>query len=302
MAHEGEETSVAFVVTGFGPFRGVSDNPTTTIVNALPSHLADLATAAAASTAISKEDEDCDDATGSARISCSNAKMLASNTTTHIFETSAQDVKRTIDDLYGSPGGGNINMTHTGSTDVVLLHLGVNYLGVNFQVERAAYNDASFRVPDERGFQPKGECIISEELNEGGCLDDDDDVRRTAAPPYGHKLSTTLNVPSLVHKMSTERGYGDCVKVSSDPGRFVCNYAYCYSLHKASRHNETAAAAALQLDEGAVRAFPCETVHSLFLHVPPFRVVKMEKQIDFVCDLMDLISAELAKLRAQNRR
>ena len=277
---------MAFVVTGFGPFRGVSDNPTTTIVNALPSHLADLSAAA------TKEDH-CD-GTGCASVSSVNAQYLASNTTTHIFETSAQDVKKSIDDLF-TAGGGTINAT--GCKDVVLLHLGVNYKGKWFQLESAAYNDASFCVPDERGYQPKGECIVSAEENEESCSCEVD-LKRMIAPPYGHKLSTTLKVPSLVQNMSSKRGYGNCVMSSSDPGRFVCNYAYCYSLHKSSRYNETAAAA-IQSGVGADGDYCCTTVHSLFLHVPPFHVVEMETQMAFVCDLMDLIQAELAKSRGR---
>ena len=199
-----------FIVTGFGPFRGVANNPTTTIVEELPSFL------------ISEE------ARRSVGLRSCTPKELASNVTTHIFETSAEDVRRWQDDWFDrlsqeverihppktSTCAGNNGGNETGAgTDaaatlcgnrrnVVLIHLGVHYKAECFHLESSAYNEASFRVPDERGHQPKDECVLP--TGDGGC------ARR------GEKLSTTLKVPPLVKGM-VSRGHPS--KLSGDPGR-----------------------------------------------------------------------------------
>lgn len=39
------------------------------------------------------------------------------------------------------------------------LHLGVNEISTEFAIEAVAYNEATFRVPDECNFQPTKEAI-----------------------------------------------------------------------------------------------------------------------------------------------
>ena len=263
-----------FIVTGFGPFRGVANNPTTTIVEELPSFL------------ISEE------ARRSVGLRSCTPKELASNVTTHIFETSAEDVRRWQDDWFDrlsqeverihppktSTCAGNNGGNETGAgTDaaatlcgnrrnVVLIHLGVHYKAECFHLESSAYNEASFRVPDERGFRPRDECVLS---TDGGCA-----ARR------GEKLSTTLMVPPLVKGM-VSRGHPS--KLSGDPGRFfVCNYTYCYSLDKCRRFNTTGANEADR-----------PTLYSIFVHVPLFQISGKEEQLKFVVGLMDEISMQL---------
>ena len=59
------------------------------------------------------------------------------------------------------------------------------------------------------------------------------------------------------------------MKVSSDPGRFVCNFIYFKSLMRAAAHN---------------------CWHALFVHVPPFAAVKEEVQQQFAISLLGRIS------------
>lgn len=73
---------------------------------------------------------------------------------------------------------------------------------------RDVFAEATFRVADERGWEPTEECIDGE-----GKL--------------GHKLSTALPVSNLCAKL---RKKGFVVDVSKDPGRFVCNWIYFCSL------------------------------------------------------------------------
>ena len=257
-----------YMVTGFGPFLGVAENPTTTIVNDLHTYLTNV----------------CD-----IGLSSCTPKRLASNVTTHIFETSAEDVRQWQDEWFdrlsrgvecGSTtrGGGETDseaaaaeLSDQGGNDVVLLHLGVHYKAKCFHLESSAYNDASFRVPDERGYQPNHECVLSAG---DGC--------------HGDRLSTTLNVPVLVKKMES-RGYPS--KLSGDPGRFVCNYTYCYSLHKCNQYNSTVptpdTARVVDLVNTPKRR---PTLSSLFVHVPLFHVTGKEEQLEFLAVLLDEIS------------
>jgi pyroglutamyl-peptidase len=195
---------VAFIVTGFGPFRNAQENPTTVICNHLMKHL--------------------------------NGTSLACRTTTRVMETSAQAARAELDTLELSD-----------STTTVMLHLGVNYKGTQFQLEQCAYNDATFRIPDEQGYQPRNLSIVPE---------------RT----FNTCLKTLLNVNDICSNMN------DLVFVSTDPGRFVCNYTYFYSLNKTQA-----------LDK----------VHSLFLHVPPFSVIQEEEQMSVVVKLMQCIDQQL---------
>ena len=63
------------------------------------------------------------------------------------------------------------------------------------------------------------------------------------------------------------------VIVSTDPGRFVCNYTYYYSLTK-TQHDEQ--------------------VYSLFVHVPPFSVVPQEEQLKTIVAIMNCIDGKLS--------
>jgi pyroglutamyl-peptidase len=217
---------------------------------------------------------------------------LASNVTTHIFETSAEDVRRWQDDWFdrlsqeaehgGNETGAGAAATLCGNRrNVVLIHLGVHYKAECFHLESSAYNVASFRVPDERGYQPRDECVLS---TEGGC------ARRE------EKLSTTLKVPPLVKGM-VSRGHPS--KLSGDPGRFVCNYTYCYSLDKCRRFNATAPTTSDSSFDACTSSTGANktdrpTLYSIFVHVPLFQISGKEEQLEFVVGLMDEISMQLA--------
>ena len=42
---------------------------------------------------------------------------------------------------------------------LVFIHLGVHNAGTCISLERTAYNNMTFRFPDQHGFQPDGVCI-----------------------------------------------------------------------------------------------------------------------------------------------
>jgi len=92
---------------------------------------------------------------------------------------------------------------------IVLIHLGVDYKGKTFKLETTAFNEASFRIPDEDGYQPNKEQM--DEKN-----------------PLSERLSSSLNLEKICVDMR-DRGFD--VGISGDRGRFVCNYTYWLSLN-----------------------------------------------------------------------
>lgn len=75
---------------------------------------------------------------------------------------------------------------------------------------------------------------------------------------------TSLNLQALTQHLQL-RGFD--VDISKDAGRFVCNWVYFNSLKLAKEHGASA----------------------LFVHVPPVSVVPIEKQIQFISQLLTCI-------------
>ena len=205
---------VQFVLTSFGPFRGVAVNPTQILLERFRAR-------------------DC-------------------SVPTVLVETSAEAACDAIEDIH------NTYSPLLKDRTVVVVHLGVNYRGKTFQIEQCAYNDASFRIPDQKGFQPQKECILTKS-------------------DHGKCLKTTLDVNRLCEDLKAR---GEPVVVSTDPGRFVCNYLYCLSLESCIEANRLSG-------EGSQR------IHSLFIHVPPFHVIPEERQLDFISRVMKHVEAAI---------
>jgi pyrrolidone-carboxylate peptidase len=60
---------------------------------------------------------------------------------------------------------------------------------------------------------------------------------------------------------------------SVDPGRYICNYTYFYSMVKFQSHGEHSQT----------------PFHTLFLHVPPYSVASPKEQLEAVVRLMEII-------------
>lgn len=95
----------------------------------------------------------------------------------------------------------------------VFLHFGVNTQEKTLRLEQYAWNEADFRIPDERGWKPVKESIIKE-------------------LPFQTPLETNLPVEMINHSLTN---IGHNVVVSNDPGRFVCNYVFMHSLYDAKK-------------------------------------------------------------------
>jgi len=202
-------------VTGFGPFQGVDNNPTTHLMKMLPIYLKD--------NPLNEQAE------------------IASFT---VLETSG------IGSLFGLCKRLQQNKAMAWREEeikVVWLHLGVDSSCKKFALERVAYNEANFKCADEREWQPTDQSIILDSAV--SCL------------------GTTLDVDVLEENLS-DKGFK--VRVSDDPGRFVCNWIYFLSLHFASMESS-----------GDV---------SLFVHVPPFTEISENKQCEFVRALVEEIT------------
>jgi len=158
-------SNVTLVLTGFGRFHGMTDNPTTHIVEAIT------------------------------EMYNNSAPPSVGKFVSRIIVVSATEVTTAANELLEL---GDDNR-------IVFLHLGVDAVrDGKFRLELNAFNDASFRAPDEDGCQPDAEQIVKDE-------------------EFGNKIVTTLPLESYVEKL-TERGY--LVETSESAGRFLCNYIY----------------------------------------------------------------------------
>ncbi len=168
---------VHLLVTGFGKFAGVPTNPTELLVNNLEAFLA----------------------------SSSCARPLQSNACVRsckVLKVSASSVKEHL----GSLAAGLDGELGVGDGDVVILvHFGVDVSATRFKLERQAYNEANFRLPDEDGWQPAHEEIAPSAQGAPGVV------------------ATRLDVDVVAQRL---RDAGFDVAVSRDPGRYVCNYTY----------------------------------------------------------------------------
>ena len=155
-------TSCYFIITGFGPFAGVPNNPTSILIRHLQEQLD------------TKQ----------------NKHMYA----TYILETSAEYVREKISDIYK----GLIQSSSENSKDIIIiLHLGVNYCGRRFHLEQNAFNDATFRVADERGYRPNKELVLAQHTTNNGTSSESNHE-------WGKCLRTTLDVQSLCNDLQKE--------------------------------------------------------------------------------------------------
>jgi len=195
---------VEFHVTGFKKFHGVADNPTEILVAKIEEYMRTHGMPSGA--------------------------QLGSCT---ILETAGEGALAPLLQLLNAPHEGierPLIMSTTGDSQgvqlsrgllsvphkrIVWVHFGVNSVSNNFAVERRAVNEATFRCPDELGWQPQREPIV---LEDG---------------PTSFIRETTIPVRDIVGHLKKE---GFDVMESYDAGRFVCNYVYYHSLHQAQKN------------------------------------------------------------------
>jgi pyroglutamyl-peptidase len=107
---------------------------------------------------------------------------------------------------------------NTDQMPTIFIHFGVHGRATAINLEMCAWNEASFRVADERGWTPMHEKIVES---------------RDAKLP----LWTSVDVPYTIEKLLIR---GHKVIPSTDAGRFVCNWIFYNSLHLCSSATEHA--------------------------------------------------------------
>jgi pyrrolidone-carboxylate peptidase len=89
------------------------------------------------------------------------------------------------------------------------------------------------------------------------------------ACPLGEAVGTALPLDQVKEEL-VGRGFRETI-VSTDPGRYICNYIYYKSLCRAWKSGGK--------------------VHSLFVHFPSEATVPIERQKEFAWNLLDALSA-----------
>lgn len=143
------------------------------------------------------------------------------------------------------------------STPTVQLwvHFGVHSSATTLLLEQVAWNEMDFRVPDQAGYQPSNLPICS----------NDGDLK--------HSLACKLPLSAICERVTEGNESGALVKLSTDPGRFLCNYLYYLSLKETSNYG----------------------AHSLFIHVPPFETIAKETQLKLIHSLLTQLCIEAAQ-------
>ncbi|KAM7279528.1 hypothetical protein ACFE04_006662 [Oxalis oulophora] len=176
---------VTIHVTGFKKFHGVAQNPTETIVCNLKDYINNKGF----------------------------PKTFLLGTCT-VLETAGEGALASLNQTLQSA----INDNDSGpSTDqrVIWVHFGVNSGVTKFLLENQAFNEATFRCPDEMGWKPQKAPIFPTD-------GDISRVRQTCLP--SEEISKTL----------AKKGFE--VMTSDDAGRFVCNFVYYHSLRSAEQN------------------------------------------------------------------
>ncbi|GMI48183.1 hypothetical protein TrCOL_g2035 [Triparma columacea] len=263
---------IEFVLTCFGPFAGITSNPTQTIIYGTPCP--------------PHPPPSCGPIT----------ELLKSRPLSHphvqihtyLLPVSISGVTSAMSDIFNR----HCPYPCLGTTrTVVFLHLGVDGSQAPpsqgaFKLERRGYNNATFRVPDNDGAQPTNQPIDQDQgldcylgslcsySNDSESSEEGSTTPRTSASPL---------VDSLVSNLKTK--YGDLVEASDDAGRFVCNYTL-YTTGRRIREYKSKVEEGGGGGGGDGEGKGVEAM-TVFLHVPKFELLGGEIQVEFVRDVME---------------
>ncbi|OVA16980.1 Peptidase C15 [Macleaya cordata] len=175
-------------VTGFSKFHGVPDNPTETIVSNLKGFLKRRGLPLPGGISVG---------------SCTILDAAGDGSLPMLYEIMKSSISNS------EPFADSLS-----NEQVVWLHFGVSGGSTEFAIERQAVNEATFRCPDEHGWQPQQLPIVPED---GGT---------------SHTRQTSCAV-DVILKQLKKKGFD--VVISDDADRFVCNYIYYHSLRFAEQ-------------------------------------------------------------------
>ncbi|KAL4125693.1 hypothetical protein PRIC2_009274 [Phytophthora ramorum] len=163
-------------------------------------------------------------------------------TEAHVLEVATESCVEALGDMYAR--------AEERGRPCIFLHFGVSAISRSLKLEQVGYNMADFRIPDERGYTAKNEIIHEGEPDE-----------------------ITTKVP-LEEMLEPLQAVSLRVAISTDPGRYICNYVYYRSLVWVKR----------QTDEGHPGHL------ALFVHVPEFRNIVLEDQVALASKIVDLVA------------
>ncbi len=208
---------VDIIITGFGEFGGVKDNPTTHLINHFHQN---------GIPGIGKE-------------------QIRALKVLHVsVETGGQQLKELQEACKGSS---NIQLW---------IHLGVSAKATTFCLEQRAQNCLDFpEYADECGKKACNEPIV-----------DNDSI--------GARYCSSLPLGDIHQILEENKGFGDICQVSQDAGKFICNYVYFKSLEFCRQGDNR---------------------FGMFLHVPLFSVIPMERQVEFISSLLQILVDECGK-------
>ena len=174
-------------VTGFGPFMGVEQNPTSTLCETLKRYIRDGVAPDVDKKILQEFDE--------SGIELKGLKVLEV-----AAESCRSEVPGIVEFLKGYKDK---------NQEAVIIHLGVASGRQSIGLECRAVNEATFRVPDQKGYQCCGEAVVA-----------------NSAPV----MFCSLDLPRILSEMHDR---GVTCEMSTDAGRFLCNYVFFQSLHAA---------------------------------------------------------------------
>ena len=158
----------------------------------------------------------------------------------------------------------------------VNVHLGVASKNTRFHLEQYCYNNKDFRIPAMDGKQPQKEKI-------------DPDT------PFDEAAPTSFNLMGVCKKLK-ERGFD--VSVSTDPGRYLCNYIYFQSFRQQADvlgvniggdYDDTTISEDFGDFDSSSTTGKNKTV---FIHVPPFEIIDKRTQFEFIRACIRMLCAE----------
>ncbi len=166
------------------------------------------------------------------------------------------------------------------------VHLGVASSNMDFKLEQYCYNNMDYRIPDVFGQQPQREKI-------------DKDMQ------LDQPVATSFDLVKICKRLK-KRQFD--VAVSTDPGRYLCNYVYFQSYCQQARvlgseirgtyetgNSEVGTEHFGDEEDPILSAGKNKTV---FIHVPPFAMIEKDTQIEFIKQCITMLCSEDACDRA----
>jgi pyroglutamyl-peptidase len=265
---------IHLILTAFGPFGGVPDNPSMALLRELPQFLSSSSSS------------------WKARVQERIVETLVVETSAHGARQAIHHIQQTIHSNSRNVLSSSLSLSSSPPPSppiqILCLHMGVNASAQRgeFQMETCAYNDATFRIPDEQAYRPYREPILSH-------VEWGTPIYTTLLLPSTPTTTTTttsshpvMMVDDLIHQLSQAFPAIDS-RVSTNPGRFVCNYLYYLSLNQ--WQSSPPALESTTITTNNNNNDPTMAGASLFLHIPPFEQVPKDIQLEYLAEMMRIL-------------